>query len=52
MNPDLAMILWNEEYARSGLGSMGFWDTRSTGQKETCRALVKRLLQARDEEAR
>ena len=46
MNPDLnphkaavlAMYLWSERYAKSGLGSMGFW-----------KELMLKILEARSE---
>lgn len=44
-----AMYLFGSRYASSGLGSMGFWDTLSTSEKELCRDLVADIERARPE---
>ena len=44
---EVAMCLWNEEYAQGRLGSMGFWDTRTRSQKDTCAEIVDKVDKAR-----
>ena len=42
----LAMWWWGPEYARSGLGSMGFWDQLKDQRKDWCRRAVRDILEA------
>ena len=45
-----AMWLYGAEYARTGLGSMAFWDRLPQGaQNPVCRALVRDIEKARAE---
>ena len=44
----LAMWMWPETYAESGLGSMGFWDQLSDERKDYCRRCVVDVAKARD----
>lgn len=45
----MAMWLWSDRYARSGLGSMGFWDSLDDRQQQVCRDAVADVAAARDE---
>ena len=45
----MAMWLWGANYAASGLGSMGYWDSLSEGAKETCRRAVADIEGAQPE---
>lgn len=53
-NPDLdptpeariAMLLWNREYAEGGLGSMGFWASRTKSQQSICRNALAGVARA------
>ena len=45
----MAMWLWGADYAASGKGSMGYWDTLSDSAKEMCRRAVAEIEAARDE---
>ena len=38
-----AMWLWGAAYAKSGLGSMGFWDRLPEREKQLCRDLVEQI---------
>ena len=46
-----AMWLWSKEYAKSGLGSMGFWDRRSEYEQNLCRRMVGEIEAAQQEAA-
>lgn len=59
-NPDLdphkparaAMWLWGACYAKSGLGSMGFWREQLTEEeRDLCRRMVAEIEAARPEHA-
>ena len=39
----MAMWLWSANYAASGLGSMGYWDSLSEQARETCREAVSEI---------
>lgn len=39
----MAMWLWGANYAASGLGSMGYWDSLSEQARETCRRAVSEI---------
>lgn len=45
----IAMWLWGDAYAKSGLGSMGFWDSLTERQRNQCRLCVAEVAAARDE---
>lgn len=45
----VAMWLWGPRYARSGLGSMGYWDSLSDSEKDTCRLAVSDIERAPSE---
>ena len=42
----LAMVIWAHEYAYGRLGSMGFWDLLSDGQKRTCQSCLADIAAA------
>lgn len=44
-----AMWLWGDRYARSGKGSMGFWDSLHHHEKNLCRQAVAEITAAREE---
>jgi hypothetical protein len=44
-----AMWLWGERYSKQGGGSMDFWDKLTNSEKDTCRRMVKDILDAREE---
>lgn len=44
-----AMWKWGKRYVRSGLGSMGFWDSLSKTEQDFCRDAVRQICAARDE---
>ena len=39
----MAMWLWGANYASSGLGSMGYWDSLTDQARETCRRAVAEI---------
>lgn len=47
----MAMWLWGANYAASGNGSMGYWDSLSDSAKETARRAVADITAAPDEAA-
>lgn len=53
MNPHkparFAMLFWGARYAELGLGSMGFWDALTSGERELCRRAIAQIDEARDE---
>lgn len=44
-----AMWLWGARYARTGKGSMGFWDSLNDSEQDLCRRAVAEIAAARDE---
>jgi hypothetical protein len=46
-----AAYIWGAEYARLGLGLMGFWDQLDESRRNTARQLVDAIEHARDETA-
>lgn len=44
----IAMLIWSHEYAYeySG-GTMDFWDSRTSGQKQQCVKIVDKILSSR-----
>lgn len=42
-----AMWLWSAEYAKKGLGSMGFWDSLDKHRKQLARDCVTDIMKAR-----
>lgn len=44
-----AMWKWSDAYARSGLGSMGFWDSLNDHQQDICRRAVAEICASHDE---
>ena len=44
-----AMWLFGEKYARSGLGSMGFWKSLDAIEKDMCRDATASIRKAKDE---
>ena len=44
-----ARWFYHDQYARSGLGQMGFWDSLEPSQKRLCREMVEDIEQARKE---
>lgn len=41
----VAMIVWGDEYAAQGRGSMDFWDQLSEDRKMRCKLVVKALFE-------
>lgn len=39
----VAMIIWGDEYAAAGGGSMDFWDGLSAERKKRCELVVEEL---------
>ena len=46
----VAMVLYNERYARQGGGSIDFWNKLTKGEKDTCRKIVSEIESAPSEE--
>ena len=46
-----AMWLHSADYAASGLGSMGYWDSLKKYQRALCRQMVSEIERARPEES-
>lgn len=44
-----SMWLYGADYAASGLGSMGYWDSLSQYQQAMCRQMVAEIERARPE---
>lgn len=42
----VAMWLYGQEYSQQIGGSMDFWDKLSEGRKQSCRDIVRRVLEA------
>ena len=45
-----AMWIFGDRYAKSGLGSMGFWDSLHESEKNIARECVTTIEMSRDEE--
>ena len=46
-----AMWLYGSDYAASGLGSMGYWDSLAKHHQAMCRQMVSEIERARPEES-